>query len=343
MRRLAELERSQWLPRERIEDIQTEGLQDLIAYAYLRVPYYRHIMDGLGLKPEDIKSAKDLTRIPPLTKQLIRENFDNLISEGFPRSQLRKGNSGGTTGEQLHFYSTRHERLTLAYARWARSLPWSGMSLGDAHMSIRQQPNRGGLKPPQVLGRLSVRLQHAQMVDTMTVKEENLSDLFSLIQRTRPRSIHSYPSALALLASYARAEGRTCAPVPSICLGGEQTLDHQRLVLREVFGSDPYIRYGSNELHEVAGQCELQGGLHIFAEDFITEIVDDDNNPLPPGRRGRMLITSLHNYGMPFIRYENGDVGSLLSGACACGRGLPLMSPEVGRTLEYIYRKSGAP
>ncbi|MCK5806750.1 MAG: hypothetical protein KAI66_28235, partial [Lentisphaeria bacterium] len=146
MRRLAELERSQWLPRERIEDIQTEGLQDLIAYAYLRVPYYRRVMDSIGLKPADIKSPQDLVRIPPLTKQVIRDNFANLISEGFPRSQLRKGNSGGTTGEQLHFYSTRHERLTLAYARWARSLPWSGMSLGDAHMSIRQQPNRGGLK-----------------------------------------------------------------------------------------------------------------------------------------------------------------------------------------------------
>ncbi|MBN1857433.1 MAG: phenylacetate--CoA ligase family protein [Dehalococcoidia bacterium] len=343
MQRLAELERSQWLPRERIEDIQVEGLQKLIRYAYLRVPYYRRTMDSLGLNPEDIKSPQDLARIPPLTKQLIRDNFDNLIAEGFPPGQLRRGNSGGTTGERLHFCSTRQERLTLAYARWARTLAWSGVSLGDAHMSIRQQPNRGGLKPSKVLGRLSVRLQRAQMVDTMTVHEENLSDIFDLIQRTRPRSINSYPSALALLASYARAENRTCAQVHSVCLGGEQTLDHQRAIIREVFGSDPYIRYGSNELHEVAGQCELRGGLHIFAEDFIIEIVDEDGNPLPPGQRGRMLITSLHNYGMPFIRYENGDIGSLLSRTCSCGRGLPLMSPQIGRTMEYIFRRSGAP
>ena len=341
MKRLADLERSQWFPRERIEQLQLDRLRQLVAYAQLHVPYYRRVLADRGLTAEDLKSPQDIAKFPPLAKQDIRDNFDSLISDAIPRSQLRRGNSGGTTGEQLHFCSTRQERLTFAYARWARSLEWTGVKLGDAHMSIRQHgPQRRG-PGERLLRRISVHLQRAQMVDTMTMREENLPDIFSLIQRTRPRSITSYPSALALLTSYARAEDKTCTPVPSVCLEGEQTLDHQRAVIREVFGSDPYIRYGSNELHEVAGQCEVRDGIHIFAEDFIIEVVDDEGNPLPPGQRGRMLITSLHNYGMPFIRYENGDIGSLLPYACPCGRGLPLMSPQIGRTLEYIYTKSG--
>ncbi len=342
MKRLAELEQSQWLPRERIEELQTEALRRLVTYAHLHVPYYRRIMDERGLKPEDIKSTQDLARIPPLTKQLIRDNFNNLVSEGFPRHDLRPGNSGGTTGERLQFYSTREERLTWAYARWARSLEWTGVKLGDAHMSIRQHGPRRRRSSEQLLKRISVRLQRAQMVDTMTVREENLSGLVTAIQQARPRAIFSYPSALALIASYVRAEGKTCPHVRSICLGGEQILDRQRSVIREVFGSDPYVRYGSNELHEVAGQCDIRGGLHIFAEDFIIEVVDDDGKPLPLGQRGRMLITSLHNHGMPFIRYDSGDIGSLLPGVCSCGRGLPLMSPQIGRTREYIYTGSGA-
>jgi phenylacetate-CoA ligase len=341
MKRLAELEQTQWWPRERIEELQAERLQHLIRHAYDHVLYYRRLMDERGLKPEDIKSAQDLTRIPPLTKQLIRDNFDSLVAEGFPREDLRPGSSGGTTGERLHFYSTRHERLTLAYARWARSLEWTGVKPGDAHMSVRQHGSQRRGPGERLLRRISVHLQRAQMVDTMTVREENLPHIFSLIQRTRPRSIHSYPSALALLASYVRAEGKTCPHVPSICLAGEQTLDRQRSVVREVFGSNPYVRYGSDELHEVAGQCDVRAGLHIFAEDFIIEVVGTNGALASTSDRGRLLITSLHNHGMPFIRYESGDIGSLLPGACPCGRGLPLMSPQIGRTLEYIYTKSG--
>ncbi|MBE9506219.1 MAG: phenylacetate--CoA ligase family protein, partial [Chloroflexi bacterium] len=176
----------------------------------------------------------------------------------------------------------------------------------------------------------------------MTVREENLPGLVTAIQQTRPHAIFSYPSALALIASFAKATGQPCPHVQALCLGGEQTLDRQRSVVREVFGSDPYIRYGSNELHEVAGQCDVRGGLHIFAEDFIIEVVDEDGAPAPAGERGRLLITSLHNYGMPFIRYDSGDIGSLLPGACPCGRGLPLMGPLVGRTRDFIHTRSGA-
>ncbi len=343
MKCLSELEESQWWPRERIEELQAERLQRLIKYAYERVPYYRAIMDERGLKPHDIQSATDLQKLPVLTKGLIRENFDKLVAEDFPRENLRPGESGGTTGEQLHFYSTRHERLNLACARWIRFLEWTGGQLGDSHMIMGQHgPQRRGPRE-QLLGQISARLQHSQAVDTMAVSEENLPAILSLVQQARPRSIHSYPSTLALLASYARAEGKACPYVPSICLGGEPILDRQRWIVQEVFGSDPYDRYGSNEFHGVAGQCDARGDLHIFAEDFIIEVVDKHGAPVSTGERGRLLITSLHNYGMPFIRYDIGDIGSLLPDACSCGRGLPLMSQHIGRTREHIYTRSGAP
>lgn len=338
MRRLAHLEESQWWPLGRIEEQQSLHLQELIARAYAHVPYYRRIMDERGLRPSDIRSAADLAKLPHLTKETIRANRGSLMSRAVLAEQLTTGWSGGTTGERLDYHSTLQERMTYGYARWALTFEWTGLRLGDPHMSIRQQsahPRSSRLKST------GIRFQRLTRVDALTVREENLHRLVQTIRRIRPKSIASYPSGLALVASYAKAEGIACPRVEAMCLGGEQLLERQEEVLTQVFGTAPYARYGSNELNEVSGQCEVRGGLHILAEDFIIEVVDESGAPTAPGELGTFLITSLHNHGMPFIRYEPGDIGTLLPEACPCGRSLPLMDWRVGRTREYLRSRNG--
>ena len=121
MKRLAELEESQWWPRERIEELQAERLQRLIRYAYDQVPYYRRLMDERGLRPHDIQSAADLAKLPVLTKDLIRANFDEMRAEGYPRSALLLGRTRGSTGEPLLFYSSIDEQR--AHGRRQTPLP----------------------------------------------------------------------------------------------------------------------------------------------------------------------------------------------------------------------------
>ncbi len=332
MQRLAHLEKSQWWPRERIAEQQARHLQDLIAHAYEHVPYYRRIMEERGLTPTDIRDVVDLRKLPALDKLTINANRADLLSHAVPPDQFTTGWSGGTTGERLNYHSTRQERLTYSYARWALTFEWTGVRLGESNMSIRQQ-TRGsdsGLK------QLGIRLQRLTKVDTMLVDEEHLDKLVHLIRRVKPHAVFSYPSAFALIASYAKSAGLRVPRIDAMCFGGERLLKRQREIIADVFGGVQYVRYGSNELHEVAGQCEVCGGLHILAEDFIVEVVDDEGMPVEPGTPGRFLITALHNYGMPFIRYENGDIGRLLQESCTCGRGLPLMDARIGRTREYL-------
>jgi len=81
--------------------------------------------------------------------------------------------------------------------------------------------------------------------------------------------------------------------------------------------------------------------LHILAGDVIVEVVDSEGEPLPPGKRGRLLITSLHNYGMPFIRYDLGDEAALMTGTCPCGRTLPRLGVLVGRKTRFFVTRSG--
>ena len=341
MQRMGELERLQWWPVDRIREAQAQRLQTLISRSYECVPFYRRLMDERGIRPGDIRSSDDLACLPALTKNTIRAHLDDLLARDVPRERLRSGRSGGTTGERLDYFSTREERLTFAHARWLLSLEWSGAQFGEPHLSIRQMTAGTSGRATRMLHRASLRLQRLERIDTMSVTEENLPALVSHMQRTKPRSLFAYPSALALIASYARDHDLSCPAVHAVCLGGERLHDRQRAVLQQVFGSEPCIRYGSNELHSVAAQCEAHGGLHIHADDFIIEVVDDDGNLLSPGSRGRLLVTSLHNHGMPFIRYETGDIGALLPGACPCGRGLPLLDSLIGRTVERVYGANG--
>ncbi len=340
MKCLTELEESQWWPRERIEELQAERLQRLIRYAYERVPYYRRVMNERGLRPADIQSTADLAKLPVLTKDLIRANFDDMRAEGYPRSELLPGRTGGSTGEPLLFYNTKAALYDHGYARDLRARGWAGIRLGDRTVMVRiiRQPER---TRERTLRRLSHRLGRITEVDTRSVSEQTLPGIVRMLHRVRPRAFTGYPSFIAHVASFIKDSGQSAPPVHSILTRSEQLFEHQRRLIREVFHSEPYSRYGSHEAYEMATECEAHSGLHVHAEDIIAEVVDDDNNPVLPGQQGHILITTLHNYGMPFIRYENGDDGSLATSSCPCGRGLPLLGTLLGRTTDFIYTPSG--
>jgi len=340
MKCLTELEESQWWPRERIEELQAERLQRLIRYAYDRVPYYRRVMNERGLGPADIQSTADLAKLPVLTKDLIRANFDDMRAEGYPRNELLPGRTSGSTGEPLLFYGTKSALYDGGYAVGLRSMGWAGLRLGDRTVSIC-----GVRRPERVWERtllgLSLRLQQIIRVDAKSISEATLPGIVQMLHRVHPRAFGGYPSVTAHVASFIKDSGQPAPPVHSVVTGGEQLFEHQRELMREVFHSEPYSRYGSHEACEMAAECEAHSGLHVHAEDIIAEVVDDGGKPVLPGQQGHILITSLLNYGMPFIRYENGDAGSLATSSCPCGRGLPLLGTLLGRTADFVYTPSG--
>jgi phenylacetate-CoA ligase len=129
--------------------------------------------------------------------------------------------------------------------------------------------------------------------------------------------------------------------VNSIVTGGEALFDEQRILLRDVFGKEPFSKYSSYENFDIAMECDAHTGLHVAAEDLIVEVVDDAGRPLPPGRQGRVVITNLHEYGMPLIRYDTDDESSLIQGVCNCGRALPRLSSIMGKSGDTIYTPSG--
>src|SRR5207245_1302977 len=99
--------------------------------------------------------------------------------------------------------------------------------------------------------------------------------------------------------------------------------------------------YGSREFMLIGSECECHEGLHLTAENLLVEVLDDDGRPTPENKEGNVVITDLYNYGMPFIRYANGDRAVAGWGTCSCGRGLPLLRKVVGRRLDMLQTPDG--
>jgi len=338
MRSLSELEASQWWPLERIEALQSERLQRLIHYAYERVPYYRRLMDGRGISPDRIRTAADLPLLPVLFKSDVREHAADLLAEGFPRRELVRGRTGGSTGTPLMFYSSRENRYSHGVARALRALQWAGVHPGDATVRIATQGSRGYASR---FGALARFLSRETFEDSAAFSDASLPLIVQRIAKVRPRALRGFPSALCIIAEFIRESGAAAPRVGAVVTGAEQLFDAQRALLRDVFGGEPFDKYSSYENFDIAMECEAHAGMHVAAEDLIVEIVDDDGRPVEPGRQGRVVITNLHEFGVPLVRYCTDDESSLLKGACACGRALPRLSHVIGKTGNVIYTPSG--
>jgi phenylacetate-CoA ligase len=127
----------------------------------------------------------------------------------------------------------------------------------------------------------------------------------------------------------------------SIVVGGEKLHGFQRQVIEEVFQSPIFETYGCREFMLIGAECDRHEGLHLTAENLLVEVLDDDGRPTPAGEEGNVVITDLYNYGMPFIRYANGDRAIAGWGTCSCGRGLPLLKKVTGRSLDILTTPDG--
>ncbi|MCK5213225.1 MAG: phenylacetate--CoA ligase family protein, partial [Dehalococcoidia bacterium] len=285
-------------------------------------------------------TAEDLRNFPTLTKDLVRSNFDDLVSTRFPREQLRRTTTGGSTGTPLVFYGTRDDQSSHGFARGMRALEYAGFTLGERRILVRIARQHDSARE-RVLHNLSRPFERLIEIDSRNISTSSLPDIVRLLQQPKLRLLGGYPSAVSFIASWIRETGARARALDAVVTGGEQLFEHQRDVIRHVFGTEPYSKYACHEFFDVAMECPEHSGMHIHAEDLIVEVVDDDGTPLPPGQTGRILITNLHNFGMPFIRYELGDSGSFVAGDCPCGRALPRLATVVGRRFDFIYTPSG--
>lgn len=339
VRYLREYERNQWLPPERIAAIQWEKLQKLLAHCWNEVPYYRRRWSEAGIEPGDIRTLEDFARLPLLTKQDIRQNYEDIHARSL-RGQMLYKSTSGSTGEPLRLGYTRESFERRIAVMW-RGYGWAGSRMGRRTLYLWGAPVDG----PDDLHRVKDRIYHRvfgrKVLNTYLMSDGNMAAYADEIDRYRPRVIVGYVNPVVRLAQWLLAHGRKVHRPLAILGAAEALHDFQREIIERAFGCKAYNTYGCREFMLVASECERQDGLHVNADHLVVEVAN--RKPALDGSEiGEVVVTDLHNYGMPFVRYANGDTA--VPGpatACACGRGLPRLARVVGRTLDSIRAPDG--
>lgn len=336
---LREYERDQWRSADELHALQWDKLQRLIAHCWQEVPFYREWWGRAGVgAAEDIRSREDYARLPLLTKPVIREHFESMIAPAYRDSMYFKS-TGGSTGEPLHFGYTR-ESYERRVAVMFRGYGWSGAHLGQRTVYLWGAP----VAAPAGFRLFKDRLYHAAfnrcMLNAFDMSEQRMAEYADAIDRFKPETIISYVGPLVELAHWIERNGRSIHR-PQRVLGAAEALHaHQRELLQRVFGAPAYDTYGCREVMLIAAECEAHDGLHINIDHLHVEFHHESAAAHCSGP-AELVITDLHNRGMPMMRYLNGDLGTPGGSTCTCGRHLPKLAKVDGRKLDALRTADG--
>lgn len=339
-RLLAELERSDRWPRERLETFQLERLGELLAAAYTHTSYWREVMDRAGVRPDDVKTLADLRRLPLLEKETIRTRREEMSWRGAAR-RTWLGRTGGSTATPIEFYTSALREAHINAARM-RGHAWVGMRRGEREMYFWGSPVERA-KQDAVK---SVRdwFIGDGFTDSFNVTEDAVPRLVAAWHRFRPKCIFCYPSSMALVVKMARRQGIDLRNVKQagleMIITTAEILGPMRDEIAEAFGVPVYDSYGLREVGLIAHDCSHQT-MHAMEEQFILETIDPHTLE-PTDGEGELIATSLISHPTPMIRYRTGDLVSLNDAPCPCGRTLRSMTLSDGRAIEFIVTSKGA-
>lgn len=342
LRRLEELNRTQWLDEPALLALQQAKRQQLVEYAYQYVPYYRRLFDQVGFHPADLpRDPQSWFKIPLLTKDLITEHFSELLTtEPARRARLTKVTTSGSTGRPLTFMEDNDFRDAVT-ADIQRHLGWAGWQLGQCHAYI-WGANFEVSTQESLRTRLLDWTWNRFLTNAFLLTEESLAAFTAEVRRRRPALLFGYASSLHRFAQYVREHGYTDITFNGIFSSAEVLLPPVRALLEETFRCRVFNRYGTKELGGLACECEAHTGLHISAENNYIEILDAAGQPVPPGVSGEIVVTNLNNRGLPFIRYQLGDTASWRAPApCPCGRAAPMLEMIEGREVDFFQTRDG--
>lgn len=334
-----QLEQSQWLLADELQNMQLDALVRLLSHAARHASYYRDQWAQRALDPATISSLDDFQAWPVIDRETIRQHR-MAMRAAEERGELIHKATGGSSGVPLQFdldVDSNDRRM----AAWHRGYGWAGAPPGTKQWYLWGGATGDVSAKQRWKDSLYFRIYRRQVANCFHLTEKNASDYVGQLNRYRPDSIVAYTNPLYTLARVIDRQGWRVFSPRSIVVGAEKIYDFQRELIERVFQAPVFETYGSREFMLIGAECDRHQGMHLTAENLLVEVLDDAGNPTPPGEEGDMVITDLTNYGMPFVRYRNGDRAIAGWETCSCGRGLPLLQKVVGRRLDMLETPDG--
>jgi phenylacetate-CoA ligase len=330
---LAILDHLQWYTPERMAVVHTHKLRQLVAHHVNTSPFFQARVKAAGLKPADIDAAH-MERIPVLSRQDIISAGDSFFSTDVPKHHGSVGEvkSSGSTGEPVKIRATG---LVSTYYHAYNTLE---IALNRRDTKSRFAVVKAGKFKTELLEKWT----HPLFSDTGPMQILNIytdiKEQARILEDFKPDVISIYPSNLEALMDYWDEHGGAPA-FKHIKTVGETVPDRLRKRVKQKFNLRIEDVYSSQELGSIAIPCD-QGLYHTSDQNLIVEILDEAGAPVGEGETGRVVVTDLHNFASPMIRYDTGD-WAVRGGKCSCGRGLKTIQKVMGRTRNLLKRPNG--
>lgn len=325
---LERFERSQFLTRDAILELQWTQFRALLQHAFDRCDFYRRKMSAIGMVPDDIRTPDDIAKVPTTSKEEIQESLPDLVADTYRTQSLLKDMTGGSTGSPMVFYYTE-DRLDSRVAATLRHNRWTGWDIGDKMAVLWGAPRdlAAGAMKARVRDWI---LDRRVMLDASSIDEDRMRAFHERLVVHKPQFVLAYANTMALFAQFLRDTRLPPHRPRAIICSGEALTQENRALIEETFGCKVFNRYGSREFAVIASECGRHHGMHINAENLLVEAV-----------AGELVVTDLKNLAMPMIRYRTRDAGTLIDTPCECGRGLPLLDLSGGRVTEFLTALGG--
>ena len=324
------------LSRKEIESLQLERLKETVERVYEKVPAYRQKMIDAGVKPSDIKTLKDLAKLPFVTKQDMRDNYPFGLF-AVPKDKLiRIHASSGTTGKPTVVGYTKADM-----EMWTECVSRIACAGGATEKDVAQICFGYGMFTGALGLHYGLENIGATIIPSSTGNSEKQIMYMKDFGTTLLVATPSYALRLAEVANSIGVDPRTDLKVKIGLLGSELLTDAMRDEMHKYWGDDMLVtsNYGMSELMGpgVSGECEYMDGMHINEDYFIPEIINPATGEvLPAGEKGELVITCIKKEGLPLIRYRTKDITRLIYEPCKCGRTTVRMENLSGRSDDML-------
>ena len=323
------------MPRGDLRKLQAEKLRHTIETA-LRSPFYGKRLQALGITPDTIKTVDDIRNIPFTTKKDLRENYPFGLVGGDMKDAIRIHSSSGTTGHPTVVVYSRHD-----IESWANMVARNMYMVGCRNTDVFQNSSGYGM----FTGGLGFQYGAERLgATTVPAAAGNSKRQIMFIRDFGTTCLHAIPSYAIRLADVFKEEGvdPRSTKLHTLFIGAEPHTEEQRRRIEQLLGVKAYNSFGMTEMNGpgVAFECKYQNGMHLWEDNYISEIVDPDTlEPLPDGETGELVLTTLDRTMMPILRYRTRDLTRIIPGECPCGRTHRRIDRIIGRTDDMFIIK----
>ena len=339
---LGQLEESQWWSAERLQHMQQEQLLSLLNHAVQTVPFYQQHLSEIGYRSGQSWDESIWNDLPILKRTQIQEQYKQFHSQKQPQDhgEVHLTQSSGSTGRPVQVLGNA---VTLFYldVTTLRDHHWQQRNFMQKFAAIRPD---GGIKGQK----RSFHEQWGTPVNqayhsgsSMVINSRvDIRQQLQWLQEYQPSYLLSLPSNLRELLRLCKQEGIKLTELKEVRSFGETVTSELREIVRKVWNVSLNDMYSSQEVGYMALQCPEHEHYHVQAKTMYVEVLDENNQACAPGEIGRVVVTPLHNFAMPLIRYEVGDYAEV-GEPCPCGRGLPVLKRIVGRSRNMVRTPEG--